>query len=155
MTPIELLEWVVNLLGGDLQSIFISLVSLAIVLAIIFMVRTLSLDRAYDRYERQFAIIFKHAPDIFIRLAFPDVDDITLLKKLVDYAKKAEDRELDGLSWIDPRLLYAIDKVELAIPEGYRIDLNIIIDTMETIYQKMDLEGEFAGRTDGDLPEPE
>jgi len=155
MTPLEALEWVVEILGGDLQSILISLVSLAILLTIIFMVRTLRLDRAYDRYERQFAIIIRHAPDIFIRLAFPDVNDEALSKELARYAEVAFAREESGLSWIDPRLLYAIDKVELAIPEGYRIDLNIIIDTMETIYQKMELEGEFAGRTDGELPEVE
>lgn len=151
MTPIQFIEWVIELLGGDLQNVLISLVSLAILLALIFMVRTLRLDRAYDRYEKQLSIIARYAPDVFLRLAFPEVDDLALSKELVRYGDIANAREASGLSWIDPRLLYAIDKIENYIPEGYRVDFNVVLDTMEVIYQQMKAQGFFDDRTDDEL----
>lgn len=134
---------ILAMLGMDIEGFFISLLAFAIVVGIVYFARLLHLDSIYNRYKDQLDIIEKYAPDVFIRIAFPDVTNDVLEERLAEYEEIANNRVESGLSWIDPRMLYAIDRVEEAIPEGYKVDLNVIIDKMETIYQKMKDEGIF------------
>lgn len=135
---------ILAMLGMDIEGFFISLLAFAIVVGIVYFARLLHLDSIYNRYKDQLDIIEKYAPDVFIRIAFPDIagEELDITLKL--YEEQAQTRVESGLSWIDPRMLYAIDRVEESLPEGYKMDLNVVIDKMETIYQKMKAEGFFA-----------
>ena len=132
MNGIELL----NYLGLDLEGFFISVLALAIVIGIVFLIRTLRLDSLYKRYKDQLDIIERFAPEIIIRIAFP-TDEVAYEKAITKYTEIAEAREASGKAWIDPRMLYAIDEVEKLMPEPYRIDLNVVIDKLETTYRDL------------------
>lgn len=132
-----------NFLGLDIPNLVISILALVILLAIVFMLRILRLDRIYDRYKRQIDLIAEFAPDVFLRIAF-DIGEGALQAALLHYEEVADQRVADGLIYIDPRMLYAIDRVEQALPEAYQIDFNIVLDRMERIYQKMKAEGAFS-----------
>jgi hypothetical protein len=133
-----------NFLGLDVESFIVSVMALAILLAIVFLVRVFRIEALYKRYESQFNIIERYAPDVFLRLAFPSITDDELEVALLHYAEVADERVVNGLSYIDPRMLYAIDRVEEALPESYQFDFNIILDKMEVIYVKMKNEGAFV-----------
>ena len=147
MDGVELLR----LLGLDLFEFIVSVMSLVIVLVAVFSVRIFRLREKYDRYEKQIKIVLDYAPDLFLRLAFPEVDDEVLALELEKYEEIANQRVADGLSWVDPRMLYAIDRLELALPEGWQVDFNVVLDRAETLYQKMKEAGAFEGRTDDQL----
>lgn len=133
--------------GLDISSVLINGVLVAIIVGVLAIVRTLGLDNLYARHEKQLKLIAEVAPDIFMRIAFPAVDDLEFQQALDYYDGVAAERSSSGLSWIDPRMLYAIDRVEESLPEGYKVDLNIIIDKLETIYRKMKADGVFDGRS--------
>lgn len=133
--------------GLDISSVLINGVLVAIIVGVLAIVRTLGLDNLYARHEKQLKLIAEVAPDVFMRIAFPAVDDLEFQQALDYYEGVAAERVSSGLSWIDPRMLYAIDRVEESLPEGYKVDLNIIIDKLETIYRKMKADGVFDGRS--------
>jgi hypothetical protein len=133
--------------GLDISSVLINGVLVAIIVGVLAIVRTLGLDNLYARHEKQLKLITEVAPDVFMRIAFPAVDDLEFQQALDYYEGVAAERASSGLSWIDPRMLYAIDRVEESLPEGYKVDLNIIIDKLETIYRKMKADGVFDGRS--------
>lgn len=133
--------------GLDISSVLINGVLVAIIVGVLAIVRTLGLDNLYARHEKQLKLIAEVAPDVFMRIAFPSVDDLEFQQALDYYEGVAAERVSSGLSWIDPRMLYAIDRVEESLPEGYKVDLNIIIDKLETIYRKMKADGVFDGRS--------
>ena len=133
--------------GLDISSVLINGVLIAIIIGVLAIVRTLGLDNLYARHEKQLKLIAEVAPDVFMRIAFPSVDDLEFQQALDHYETVAKERVESGLAWIDPRMLYAIDRVEESLPEGYKVDLNIIIDKLETIYRKMKADGVFDGRS--------
>ncbi len=133
--------------GLDISSVLVNGVFIAIIIGVLAVVRVLGLDNLYARHEKQLKLIAELAPDVFMRIAFPSIDDVEMQQALDYYEKQAQERVESGLSWIDPRMLYAIDRIEEQMPEGYKVDLNVVIDKLEATYRKMKADGVFDGRS--------
>lgn len=95
---------------------------------------------------------------IAFRIAFPESGDVRFQDVLDEYTQKAEEREASGLSWVDPRMLYAVDRLETLLANvsdsrGRRIeiDFNVLLDLAEGYYQQLKQQGAFEDRTDNDL----
>lgn len=135
--------------GGKLA---VTILSAVIAFAILYLLNVVRVQELYRTYEREIGILLDVLPDVFWRIAYADEDDVELQEALLEYTRISKDREEAGLSFIDPRLLYAIDRAELALPKNRRVDFNIIIDRAETLYNRMKQEGKFSNRTYNDLP---
>ena len=133
--------------GLDISSLLVNGVFIAIIIGVLAVVRVLGLDNLYARHEKQLKLIAELAPDVFMRIAFPSIDDVEMQQALDHYEKQAQERVESGLSWIDPRMLYAIDRIEEQLPENYKVDLNVVIDKLEATYRKMKADGVFDGRS--------
>ena len=133
--------------GLDISSVLVNGVFIAIIIGVLAVVRVLGLDNLYARHEKQLKLIAELAPDVFMRIAFPSIDDVEMQQALDHYEKQAQERVESGLSWIDPRMLYAIDRIEEQMPEDYKVDLNVVIDKLEATYRKMKADGVFDGRS--------
>ena len=133
--------------GLDISSLLVNGVFIAIIIGVLAVVRVLGLDNLYARHEKQLKLIAELAPDVFMRIAFPSIDDVEMQQALDHYEKQAQERVESGLTWIDPRMLYAIDRIEEQLPENYKVDLNVVIDKLEATYRKMKADGVFDGRS--------
>lgn len=130
---IELLE----ILGLDVTSFVLNVLMLVIMIGIGFLVRALRLDTLYKRHKDQIELIEQYGFDAILRIANSSVTDQQYAEAMLRYGELADQREADGLTYIDPRMLYAIDLVEEALPENYQIDINIVLNRLERLYQEV------------------
>lgn len=78
------------------------------------------------------------------RIAFPQSDDVNFFIALDEYKTKNELRVADGKTYIDERMWYALDKIEIKLRDsGIDIEFDDMVELMEGLYQRMKQEGLF------------
>lgn len=128
-------------LGGDLMAVLIVTAFVVALTAIWLVVGAIRRTEFFKQYQSVWELVDDRIADLVWLIEVGDVD-------LTEYERKAEQREQEGLSHVDPRMLYLLDKAEEWVNATLNIELDfdVLLARAEHIFDEIkNAEGNSVG----------
>lgn len=121
-----------NSLGGEALSIIFMVGFVAALTALYFGVSAFRKTEFYKQNKTILELVDGRITDLIFLLEFGDVD-------LTEYKQREAQREMDGLEFIDARMLYLLDRVGAWVKDrlGVELDMEELLARAEHIFNEV------------------
>lgn len=108
-----------NAVGGDAVALIVT-VGFVFALVVLWRVHAaIVATEFYKKYKEVWDLVDDKLADLIFLVEFGDVD-------LEPWREKAKQRELAGEPYVDPRMLFVVDKVQADVSSRYGIDIDFL-----------------------------
>lgn len=125
-------EQLAHSLGSEVMAILVVAGMVTVIVGVWLLVGALRKSEFFKQHQAMWELVDDRIADLIWLIEFGDVD-------LADYQRRAEEREAEGLSTIDPRMLYLLDKagewVETRL--GVKLDMEELLARAEHIFDEV------------------
>lgn len=106
-----------NSLGSDAMAVFVTAAFVVALTAVWQVAQAFRQSEFYKQHEALWNLIDGRIADLIWLIEKGDVD-------LTQYEDRAKQREEEGLSYVDPRMLYLLDQAEAWVKEKFSVEVD-------------------------------
>lgn len=105
-------------LGGEALALAFIVGFVIFGLVAFYVTRAITKTKFYERWGDLWLLVDDQIADLIFLIEFGDVN-------LDEYTRRAQERLDNGESWIDPRMLYVLDRVQQLVKEQLHVELDL------------------------------